>query len=67
MIVSSKVLVSDCCGPALSVTVTSKLKVPLAFGVPLISPVPELRVKFAGGVPDQVNDPWPPTAVTVTE
>jgi hypothetical protein len=50
----------------LSLTVTVKLKVPAAEGVPLIKPEEEERVTFPGSVPlaDQVYGAVPPVAAS---
>ena len=44
-----------CTGLPLSVTVTVKLAVPLAVGVPEIAPVADARVNPAGKLPDVID------------
>jgi hypothetical protein len=68
MIVIEVALVSD--SPALSVTLTEKLNVPDAVGVPDSSPVEVFRVTPAGRLPeviDQVNGLVPPVTVSWSE
>jgi hypothetical protein len=44
-----------CTGEPLSFTVTVKLEVPVAVGVPEITPVDEARVKPAGRAPELID------------
>ena len=66
---SETVRVSACAPvlPSASAAVTVKGKAPVAVGVPLMTPVAELRVRPAGSVPlvtAKVYGPVPPPAVT---
>ena len=54
--------------PVLSVTVNVAVKLPTAFGLPLTTPVPELRAKPGGKTPTnnvQVNGAVPPVVARV--
>ena len=65
----AKFWVSFLAGLALSVTITVRLKSPVAVGVPEITPVLVFRVKPAGRLPAemlQVYGDMPPVACTVT-
>ncbi len=59
-----------CAGLPLSLTVTVKVNVPLAVGVPEITPLPAARLTPVGRVPfvtDQVYAGVPPVAWSVCE
>lgn len=59
-----------CAGLLLSVTVAVNPKVPLAVGIPEITPAPAARVKPAGRVPLVIDHPYagvPPAACNVCE
>jgi hypothetical protein len=45
----------DCDGLSASVTIAVKLTDPLAVGVPEIRPVPEVRLRPAGKLPDEID------------
>lgn len=59
-----------CMGLPLSVTVTVKLKVPLAVGVPEIRPVPAARLRPVGRPPEVIDHRYgevPPVAASDLE
>ena len=63
-----KDVVADCCGELESTAVTPKLKLPLAAGVPVRTPVLAERVRPAGSCPEemlQVYGEVPPVAAMV--
>jgi hypothetical protein len=67
-IVNAKATAAVCCGEPLSLTLTLKANVPLAAGVPEMTPVEEERVSPDGKLPEamlQVRAGVPPVAATL--